>query len=178
MLYQTALQAAETGNKRIKSAKVNATLNSSVPKRVAAYGNKAITIENLFDSSIIRRRAQQEDMSDESYVRFCQDKRFKIVTVCRLHIETKGLDRIVNYAKNLRDDGYSFAWYIIGDGENKEELIEMIEAENLQDTVILLGMKTNPYVFVAKCQIMCMPSRWEGKPMTVTEAKILVFLLL
>ena len=37
MLYQTALQAAETGNKRIKSAKVNATLNSSVPKRVAAY---------------------------------------------------------------------------------------------------------------------------------------------
>jgi glycosyltransferase involved in cell wall biosynthesis len=138
-----------------------------------AYADKSITVENIFDSDIIRKRSLKFDENDASYALFKEDGRFKIVTVCRLTIETKGLDRIVNCAKELVACGYDFSWYIIGDGEDRTILEEMIEKENLKDTIILLGMKTNPYPFVAKCDLMCMPSRWEGKPMTVTEAKIL-----
>lgn len=60
MLYQTALQAAETGNKRIKSAKVNATLNSSVPKRVAAYCRVSTEMELQEGSFELQMRYYRE----------------------------------------------------------------------------------------------------------------------
>ncbi len=142
-------------------------------KLAPQYAEKAIFIENLFDSEIIRKRSEKADTEDESFMTFLKDENFKIVTVCRLHIETKGLDRIVNCVKELKDLGYKFTWYIVGEGVDREKLEMLIEEADVKDFIVLLGMKTNPYPFVAKCDLMCMPSRWEGKPMTVTEAKIL-----
>ncbi len=137
------------------------------------YKDKAITIENLFDSEIIRKRAMKIDSQDEDYKTFVDDKRFKIVTVCRLAIAHKGLDRIVNCAKELKNSGYSFVWYIIGEGVDREQVEKFIIEADVKDRVILLGMKKNPYPYIVKSDLMCMPSRWEGKPMVVTEAQIL-----
>ncbi len=142
-------------------------------KLAPKYAEKAIFIENLFDSKIIRKRSEKIDTEDESFGTFLADDCFKIVTVCRLHIETKGLDRIVNCVKELKKIGYNFRWYIVGEGEDRQKLELLIKDAGVQDRIVLFGMKKNPYPFVAKCDLMCMPSRWEGKPMTVTEAKIL-----
>lgn len=135
--------------------------------------DKAITVANITDSAIIRKRSEQIDAADEAYKTFSQNDKFKIITVCRLTISVKGLDRIVNAAKELKSKGYQFLWYIIGDGEDKLALQELIQKSGVDDCVVLTGKRMNPYPFVAAADIMCMPSRYEGKPITVTESMIL-----
>ena len=97
----------------------------------------------------------------------------KLVTVCRLSIHTKGLDRTILATKRLKEQGYNFKWIIIDDGEDRELLEEMIEKESLKDRIFLIGQKKNPYPYMKQCDVFVMASRREGKPMAVTEAQIL-----
>ena len=134
---------------------------------------KAVTIENILDGGIVRNRSLQIDEQDEAYRRFAASKAFKIITVCRLRIPVKGLDRIVAAAAQLKAQGYDFLWYLIGDGEDGENLRKMIAGADVADCVMPIGRRMNPYPFVAAADIMCMPSRYEGKPIAVTESMIL-----
>lgn len=134
---------------------------------------KAITIENITDINLIRQRSMQIDEKDEAYKIFVESKQFKIVTVCRLIIAVKGLDRIVACAAALKQKGHKFLWYIIGDGADEKELQEMIANSRVEDCLCAIGKRTNPYPFMAAADIMCMPSRYEGKPLAVTESMIL-----
>ena len=43
----------------------------------------------------------------------------------------------------------------------------------MQDNVILLGKKENPYPYIKACDIYVQPSRYEGKAVSVREAQIL-----
>ena len=43
----------------------------------------------------------------------------------------------------------------------------------MEDTVIILGKKDNPYPYIKACDIYLQPSRYEGKAVTVHEALIL-----
>lgn len=140
---------------------------------VPSMKNKAIVIENITDSDIIQSRSEAVDKKDEAYQRFLCASSFKIITVCRLQIHTKGLDRIVAAAKALKQEGKEFLWYIIGDGEDEEVLRALIYEANVEKQVILVGAKMNPYPYIKASNVMCMPSRYEGKPLAITESMIL-----
>ena len=142
-------------------------------KSMPEFASKCLTIENLFDSDFIRKQASIIDVDDVVLKEFISKKVFKIVSVCRLAIKTKGLDRIVACAKKLKELRKDFVWYIVGDGADKKNMEEMICEAKLKDQIILTGKRNNPYPFLVNADIMCMPSRWEGKPMTVAEAMIL-----
>ena len=43
----------------------------------------------------------------------------------------------------------------------------------MQDYVIILGKKANPYPYIKACDWYVQPSRYEGKSVTVREAQIL-----
>jgi glycosyltransferase involved in cell wall biosynthesis len=43
----------------------------------------------------------------------------------------------------------------------------------MQDRVSFLGIRQNPYPYMKACDIYLQPSRHEGKPIAVEEAKIL-----
>lgn len=142
-------------------------------KTLPQYRNKTYYIPNIIDENYIRTRASEIDAEDIEYKQFAASKKFKIISVCRLSIETKGLDRMINAAEKLMKDGYSFVWYVVGEGIDRNTIEKMILQRNLQEYFILAGVRTNPYPFLKAADIMCMASRWEGMPSTVTEAKIL-----
>ena len=156
-----------------KIAFVTDACREAFDRTLPQMAEKSITVENITDSEIIRKRSLQVDKTDEAYEKFEKTNLFKIITVCRLTIQVKGLDRIVNAAKELKNKGYRFLWYIIGDGEDQAALQALIGAANVGDCVVPIGKRMNPYPFIAAADIMCMPSRYEGKPVTVTEAMIL-----
>lgn len=135
--------------------------------------NKSLTIKNIVDSNIIRAKADVFDEKDYYLNKFKEKKCVKIITVCRLTIDTKGLDRIVNCSKKLINKGFEFLWYIVGDGPDEIYLKNMIKEENVGELLIPIGARLNPYPFIKEADIMCMPSRYEGKPMVVTESMII-----
>lgn len=96
----------------------------------------------------------------------------RILTVGRL-TEQKGQDLIPEILEGLKTDNYDIRWYCIGDGDKREGLEESIKEKKLENDLILLGTKLNPYPFIKECDIYVQPSRHEGYCITLAEARVL-----
>ena len=73
----------------------------------------------------------------------------------------------------LIKDGYKHNFYIIGDGPMKNEIQELINSNNVNNTFVLLGQKENPYPYIKDADYFCLFSYFEGYPMVLEEAKTL-----
>lgn len=58
----------------------------------------------------------------------------------------------------------------IGDGELRERFEDEIHELNLDNNIILVGNKKNPYPFLAMSKIFVLSSKWEGYGLAVFEA--------
>ncbi|SEC07583.1 glycosyltransferase [Paenibacillus sp. GP183] len=130
--------------------------------------NKIILIENITSPKFIQKMAE-----DYIQLNVTNNQAFNIVSVGRLSF-VKGFDMAVEALRILHDKGLTeIKWFIIGYGGFESELKELIAQNNLEDSFLLLGKKTNPYPYIKACDLYVQPSRYEGKAVTVTEAKIL-----
>ena len=128
---------------------------------------KFLYIENLIDSSYIRKRAQ-ENVTD---LPIGNSK--LIVTVCRIANESKRLDRVVRIAKILKQNNYNFKWLIIGDGPDSNLIKSMIKENKLDDCLLMMGGRNNPLPYIKKADVFVLTSQYEGKPVVIEEAKVL-----
>ena len=73
----------------------------------------------------------------------------------------------------LREDGLldDVMWHFIGDGPDFEQLKNDVAEKNLEDHVVLYGMQMNPFPYLAQMDAFLLLSRYEGKPIAVTEAQ-------
>ena len=97
---------------------------------------------------------------------------FRLVTVGRLESQ-KGYDRLLKIVYKLKNDGFQFEVWIIGEGSLRTELEEYIKRNNIEAHVKLLGFQKNPYKFISKSDAVICSSRSEGYSTVVTEALIL-----
>ncbi len=98
----------------------------------------------------------------------------RVLTIGRIS-DQKGLDLAVPALKRLRDDGINMRWYVLGDGEEdyKKYMSDLLNKYGVADMMIFLGTTQNPYTYLRDCDIYAQPSRHEGKPIAVEEAKIM-----
>ena len=85
---------------------------------------------------------------------------------------SKGYDRMLRIVKRLRTEHYPVHLYILGIGPLQQELEQQIADQHLRDAVTLLGYDTNPYKYVAKCDLFICASHAEGFSTAATEALI------
>lgn len=97
-------------------------------------------------------------------------KGIRILTIGRL-VDEKGVEFIPAIVSRLVNRGYKFKWYCIGDGDLRKSLELEIAKYNIEDYLVILGMKENPYSYLKECDIYVQPSKYEGYCTTVTEAK-------
>lgn len=109
---------------------------------------------------------------DNEYSDEMEYEGLKLLTVARLE-RIKGYDLLVRAASILKEKGVEFKWFIVGEGSERERITAMCQEYHLEDNIILLGQKTNPYVYMKRCDIYVQTSRNEGLGLTVIEAKIL-----
>lgn len=95
-----------------------------------------------------------------------------LLTIGRLEHQ-KGYDLLVEIARKLKKENIKFIWYIIGTGSQKNKIERWIKKSNLENNVILLGMKKNPYPYLRACDIYVQPSRHEGYGIAIAEARCL-----
>lgn len=101
-----------------------------------------------------------------------EDDHINVLTVGRISGE-KGQDMIPAVVRKLTDLGLGICWYIVGDGENRPTVEQLIREYGVEDRVILLGTRTNPYCYMKSCDIYVQPSYTEGYSTTICEAGIL-----
>lgn len=95
-----------------------------------------------------------------------------IVTIGKI-AKSKGVDRLARITVHLREAGYLVHTYAIGTGKDKKEIEDYIAANNAQDFFTFLNYQTNPYQFLARCDLYVCASLQEGFSTAATEAIIL-----
>lgn len=125
---------------------------------------KTEVMYNLFDSKLIAQKA-----GEDSSIVFVGKS---LTTVGRL-VSVKGQQMVPAVVRMLLDAGYDIYWYLVGDGPLREEIEAEIRKYNVEDRVVLLGTKENPYPYMKNCDIYVQPSFSEGYCTTTVEAKIL-----
>lgn len=96
----------------------------------------------------------------------------KILTIGRF-AHQKGYDIALEACKKLKEKGINFRWYVLGKGPLKEEMLDYIRENDLEDQIVLLGVTANPYPFVKNCDIYVQTSRFEGFGLAIAEARML-----
>ena len=153
-----------------KIVNVSATVDNSLKVQLPEIADKCLVIENIKSPGFIRSRALEPD----SFPDTANFKGSRILSVVRIS-EQKGLDMIPEILANLKRDKYNVRWYILGEGDErvKEEVVNLAFKYNVAEMLIFLGTALNPYPFMRDCDIYAQPSRFEGKPIAVEEAKIM-----
>ena len=96
-----------------------------------------------------------------------------MIGVSRLVKEKGRLDLIEIYSNLKKKYGIKQKLYILGDGEQKEELEARIKQLNLENDILLLGQKINPFIWMERAQVFLHPSYGEGLPTVFLESMIL-----
>ncbi len=149
-----------------KIAAVSDECAQAFKKVYPALADKIVTIENILSSDFIKTQAEQEMPED------IDSKTKGILSVGRF-CHAKAFDLAAESCRIMKEKGCKFKWYLIGYGPDEELIRSKIKENNIEDTMIILGKKTNPYPYMAACDIYAQPSRYEGKAVTVREAQIL-----
>ena len=152
-----------------KVVTVSEPIHRSLCDKLSDIAPRCVMIENITNPKQIWELA----LRGESY----PDHHFhgkRILTIGRIG-EQKGLDLVIPVLKRLRDEGRDVRWYVLGDGEPeyKEWLSGQLVDAGVADMMLFLGTTTNPYSYLRDCDIYAQPSRHEGKPIAVEEAKIM-----
>ena len=95
-----------------------------------------------------------------------------LLTVGRVSAE-KGQDMIPAVTHKLLDTGHKVRWHVVGDGDTRVKVESLIHDYHVEDNVILLGTRTNPYPYMKACDIYVQPSYTEGYSTTICEAGML-----
>ena len=128
--------------------------------------DKIVEMENILSTEFVRRRAEEFDASAE-----LAGDGVKILSVGRF-CEAKNYDNVPDICRRIREKGINLYWFLIGYGD--DSLIrQRIQEAGMEEYVIILGKRSNPYPYIKACDIYAQPSRYEGKSVTVREAQIL-----
>lgn len=132
--------------------------------------DKIVEIGNILPASIIRRLADEVTIP----VTDIDSHRVSLLSIGRFS-HAKNFDSIPDIARRLRDTHglTDFRWDIIGYGSDRELILDRISEAGVEDCVRVLGKRTNPYPYIKACDLYVQPSRYEGRCVTVQEARLL-----
>ena len=84
----------------------------------------------------------------------------------------KGIPLLVEAAARLKKEGYKFTVELIGDGEMRDQIVDMIRQHDVEDTVILAGWANSEEIVrhLLSVKAMVLPSFAEGLPVVIMEA--------
>jgi len=127
---------------------------------------KSYVVYNMYPINHIRELAVDSSPYDDF------NSGYRIVSVGRIDTN-KAFDRVIRIASRLREDGFKFRWFIVGDGPDRKYLEELCNEIGLQSYVYFVGNKQNPYPYIKNADLFVLTSKYEGMPMVVSEALIL-----
>jgi glycosyltransferase involved in cell wall biosynthesis len=112
-------------------------------------------------------------MSEESIELPKEQEKTTFVNIGRHDERQKRLTRIINAAKRLKEEKYQFQILFVGDGPDNQLYRDIVKKEELEDVVLFLGKKQNPYPYYKIADCVLLTSDYEGYPVVFLESFIL-----
>ena len=151
---------------------ISETCLDSLKQYFPNCADKISIMENISSPAIIRQQSLESlgnfrerilEMKSNGNIILCT-----IGHICR----GKGFDFAIEAAEILKKKGVKFKWIFIGK-VLEEDLLKLISDKKVEDYILLVGIQSNPYPYINISDIVVHPSRFEGKSISLDEAKIL-----
>lgn len=148
-------------------ASISNSVTDSFQRVFPALAGKLVLIENILPAKLVSRQANAFSVDQEM-----PDKGIRLLSIGRYCV-AKNFDNVPDICSRLIRLGLDVYWYIIGFGPDEQLIRQKIAEAGMEERVILLGKKENPYPYIKACDMYVQPSRYEGKCVTVREAQML-----
>lgn len=151
-------------NKFNKIVLVSNNCKINFDKVYPSLKDKTVVVYNYLDKNSILKKS----------IEFIPniDKENSILSIGRLE-KNKNFEMQLRIAKKLTQSKLNFKWYIIGEGNNKDKLLELSKLYGIEDNVVFLGSKNNVYPYIKNSKILISTSLSESFGLTIAEAQIL-----
>ena len=148
---------------------ISDSVTKSFIKKYPTLKEKLILIENIISPKFIEQQANLIDISKEMKK---EDDIINLLSIGRF-CSIKTFTSIPEICAGIVKNGIKVRWYLIGYGAEEKHIKDEIIKFGMQDNVTILGKKINPYPYIKQCDIYVQPSKFEGKSVSIMEAKVL-----
>ena len=163
--FRSAKEAMKCYNRFDKTICVSEFVRKDFCSIINYKGDTAV-LYNTIEADKVRELAQEREELLKN------DGRIRLVAVGTLK-ESKGYGRLLKIVKKLLLENYPVHLYILGEGLMRCDIEQYVKTNDMSKVVTLLGYQTNPYKYVANCDLFVCASFSEGFSTAVTEALIL-----
>ena len=95
-----------------------------------------------------------------------------LISIGRLTYQ-KNFSFLINSFKEINKKYSNFNLFIIGEGEERNKLKDLIQKNNLDDKVFLLGYKKNIFHYLKNSNMFILTSLWEDPGFVLVEAALM-----
>lgn len=133
------------------------------------YKCKLKSISRVYNGIDITYRPDKNDPSIIAQINKFRDLNYKIIGSYAYLTRIKGLEQLIKVLEKRKD----LAVVIIGEGEAKNELIELSRTLNVIDRTLFLDYLPTPYNYLSLFDVYAMCSRSEGFGLAAVEATLM-----
>ena len=147
-------------------------MRDNVIKEIPEIEKKVEVIYNCFDIEKIKELSLKEnELSLKERELLNKDY---IIMVGRLDDNSKDFKTLIKafkIYKNKIKNGIKL--YLLGEGPDRKEIVKLINQEKLNEEILFLGAKQNPYPWIKHSKFLVHSSKFEGFGLVLVEAMIL-----
>lgn len=125
-------------------------------------------VNNRSEKKVIYNPVLPEEIEKKSNEFTIAFEEFTVVSVGRLS-DQKGYDRLIKAHSELVGK-YPHKLIILGEGQQRDELENLIKSLEVNNSVELKGFMNNPYPYIKSADLYVSSSRTEGYPLVLLEA--------
>lgn len=151
---------------------ISDTVTTGFLSKFPELENKITVIEHIIPAEFIYSQAESEESLTADELMPKRDGGMNFLSIGRFCL-AKNFDNVPEICKLVREMGIDAKWYLVGFGPDEMLIRTKIKEFKMDEHVIILGKKANPYPYLTKCDYYIQPSRFEGKAVTVCEALLL-----
>ena len=134
--------------------------------------DKVITCNNLINGKDIIEKAK-EPIIEVNIKEITKEEIPIFLNVGRHDERQKKLTRIIEASKKLKEEKSKFKVLFIGDGQDTQLYQEKVKEYDLEETILFLGRKENPYPYFTISDCIILSSDYEGYPVVYLESFVL-----
>lgn len=146
-------------------------MKENVIKEIPEIEDKLEMIYNPFDIEKIKKLSENILELSEKEKKLLKDK--YIIMVSRLDNHQKDIITLIKSFSLFCEKNANFKLYLLGEGPDRKKIEEKIKELNLENKILLLGVKKNPYPWIKNAELLIHSSKYEGLPTVLIEALIL-----
>ena len=131
------------------------------------YAPKVSVFPNLIDQTRIRALAEQGRGFDDGF------QGYRLLSIGRLSQQKRFDIAIEAMALLKKSCDLPVRWYVLGEGELREQLEHQIQSLGVEQEFCLLGVTANPFPYYRECDLYVHATGYEGKSIAIQEAQTL-----